>query len=227
MSRVFEEEGFQVIKRDLFTLNEKHDYLISNDSEYDVLITNPPFVYVREFLFKAFNTGKPFIMLIDINLLSTKAGFQLINAFQYSVEIVVPTPEFFHNGKWTKCISSCAWLFGNHTYYETNGDKNLHFMPTWQSNFKLSQIKNYRDLYSQPNTQEYEYDNFDLSELGATLPTEAQCELQDEKEKIVEVEAATPVFFVCAECGHTEHNDESYECCDKKNTEWCLDVFFN
>ena len=95
-------------------MEEKHDYLISDDPPYDVLVTNPPFVRVREFLFKAFNSGKLFIMLIDLSLLGTKACFQLIHAFKHSIGMIIPTPKFLHNGKWGKVNNSCAWLFKNH-----------------------------------------------------------------------------------------------------------------
>lgn len=39
--KYLEKKGLTVIPRDLYTTDEKHDYLVEEDPEYDVLITNP------------------------------------------------------------------------------------------------------------------------------------------------------------------------------------------
>lgn len=39
--KFLEARGFTVIGRDLYATEEKHDYLLSVDPEYDILITNP------------------------------------------------------------------------------------------------------------------------------------------------------------------------------------------
>ena len=44
----------KVIGRDLYTLVEKHDYLLCDDPHYDIMITNPPFALKYEFAKKAF-----------------------------------------------------------------------------------------------------------------------------------------------------------------------------
>ncbi len=36
-----EARGFTVIGRDLYATEEKHDYLLADDPEYDLIITNP------------------------------------------------------------------------------------------------------------------------------------------------------------------------------------------
>ena len=41
ITKFLESRGFTVVARDLYTTEEKHDYLASEDPEYDILITNP------------------------------------------------------------------------------------------------------------------------------------------------------------------------------------------
>lgn len=41
-----QENGINVISRDLFTMEEKHDYLTAEAPEYDVLITNPRVLFL-------------------------------------------------------------------------------------------------------------------------------------------------------------------------------------
>lgn len=50
ITRFLESRGFTVISRDLFTTEEKHDYLTEEDPEYDVLITNPRMYLLNYFI---------------------------------------------------------------------------------------------------------------------------------------------------------------------------------
>ena len=64
ITRIIREQlNIDVVEPDLFTREDKIDYLHSEDPLYCFLITNPPFVSKFEFLKKAFESGKPFAML--------------------------------------------------------------------------------------------------------------------------------------------------------------------
>ena len=99
------EKGFEVIGRDLYSTEVKHDYLTETDPDYDVLITTPPFG-IRHLVFeKAVLSGKPFIMLLPLQFLTLKCSYENINKCEINIMII--------NGNMERYIGECGWFFVN------------------------------------------------------------------------------------------------------------------
>eukprot|EP01036_Dinobryon_divergens_P036305 gene36305-47245_t len=99
IANVLMEQGFHtIIQRDLYTVPEHHDdYLNTEDPDYDILITNPPFCCKYEFLEKAYASKKPFAMLLPMDTFTTLHGHNIfsvhgvfIGAFYRRVQFITP-----------------------------------------------------------------------------------------------------------------------------------------
>jgi hypothetical protein len=110
--KFLEERGFTVIGRDLYSTEVKHDYLIEDDPEYDVLLTNPPFALKHQFFEKAMSSGKPFIMLLPLQFLTPKCSFENIKRCKIDIMIMNPSPVFL-NGDVERQVGDCGWFFVN------------------------------------------------------------------------------------------------------------------
>lgn len=88
MATAFRDEGYTVVGGkdiDFFT----HDSPFVNDlSEYDVVITNPPFNNNKDFLRKAIETKKPFAFLCRIEHLGGVSAYDLFK--DLTIQIVIP-----------------------------------------------------------------------------------------------------------------------------------------
>jgi len=107
----FEKIGTKVIARDLYTTEEKHDYLKEMDPDYDIMVTNPPFRSKFEFAKKAFDSKKPFVMLLPLSTLSTKKWMSMFKHQKVFVQMLSRC-DFMHDGK-DVSICECVWLYGN------------------------------------------------------------------------------------------------------------------
>jgi hypothetical protein len=92
--RYLEKKGFTVIARDLYTTEVKRDYLVDEDPEYDVLLTNPPFCIKHQFFEKAMLSGKPFIMLLPIGFFTPKCSYDNIKKCAIDMIIKSQIPEW-------------------------------------------------------------------------------------------------------------------------------------
>eukprot|EP01035_Chromulina_nebulosa_P029308 gene29308-38834_t len=111
ISNYFRNLGYTVIERDLYTTEEKHDYLIEDAPFYDCLITNPPFHLKAEFIKKAMGSEKPWIMLLPTESTSIKKTNMYFNN-DMAIQILSPPPKFDYHGK-KVAIKSCAWFYAN------------------------------------------------------------------------------------------------------------------
>ena len=111
--KLLEEHGFEVIARDKFTMEISHDYLIEEDPEYDVLITNPPFASKYEFLEKAYQTKKPFAMLLPFDTLTSKRGHDIFQKYGVAVGVFYKRVEFEREDESKVNTCPTAWFFGN------------------------------------------------------------------------------------------------------------------
>ena len=100
-----------VIGRDLYTLVEKHDYLLCDDPQYDIMITNPPFALKYEFAKKAFASKKPFVMLLPICCLTTKKWMTSFGKNKAFIQML-SSCDFLHNNI-SVSVADCVWLYGN------------------------------------------------------------------------------------------------------------------
>ena len=112
--KYLEKKGFSVIARDLYTTEEKHDYLVDEDPEYDVLITNPPFCIKHQFFEKAMLSGKPFILLLPLQFLIPKRSYDNIKKCAIDMIIMNPSPKFLNENA-DRQVGECAWFIVNLT----------------------------------------------------------------------------------------------------------------
>jgi len=114
ISNYFEKIGYYVIKRDLYTLPDEHDYLQLEEKdtpEYDVLITNPPFSLREEFIEKFEASNKPYIVILPIQALVEFNTSILFKSTVY-LKLMSPAPTFKHNNKMVS-LGNTAWFYGN------------------------------------------------------------------------------------------------------------------
>jgi hypothetical protein len=103
----------EVIKRDKFTLNESHDYLVCDNAVgYDVMITNPPFKYKKEFLKRAREFGKPFIMLLPIQTMIPTKNKEIFENCHFHLQVLSPCPPFHVDEGFVE-VGDCAWFYLN------------------------------------------------------------------------------------------------------------------
>jgi hypothetical protein len=101
----------KVIARDLYTTDEKQDYLVCEDPQYDIMITNPPFALKYEFAKKAFASEKPFVMLLPICCLTTKRWMSNFGKQKVFIQML-SSCEFLQNNV-SISVADCVWLYGN------------------------------------------------------------------------------------------------------------------
>lgn len=98
-NEVLVSNGFKpLIQQDKFHHSLKQDYLTTDDPDYDVLISNPPYCKKFEFLSKMYRSGKPFIVLLPISTITHRNCANLFKQFGVAVFIIHPHPKFMHNG---------------------------------------------------------------------------------------------------------------------------------
>jgi hypothetical protein len=112
--RYLEKKGFTVIARDLYTTEVKQDYLVDEDPDYDVLITNPPFCLKHEFFEKAMLSGKPFILLLPLQFLTPKCSYDNIKKCPIDIIIMNPSPVFLNENA-DRQVGDCGWFIVNLT----------------------------------------------------------------------------------------------------------------
>ena len=104
--------GFDCIGTDLYTQSAFVDYLKDEIPNHDFIITNPPFNQANEFLQKAYDSKKPFLMLLPIDCLGTKKKHLMFHMYGVIVYCIFPKPKFLHEGKHVQ-IDNTGWFYGN------------------------------------------------------------------------------------------------------------------
>ena len=86
---VLKESGFEVISSHL---NEGLDFFKYEPQHYDLIITNPPYSLKDQFLKRAFELNKPFMMLLPITTLEGKKRSEMFQ--KNKVQILIPSKRF-------------------------------------------------------------------------------------------------------------------------------------
>ena len=80
------------------------------------MIVNPPFSIKYQFVTKAFDSDLPFIMLLPLQILSTRRGKYVFAGRDFFFGIVSPTPHFVlvkSGVEKETSVGEVMWLFGN------------------------------------------------------------------------------------------------------------------
>lgn len=148
------EAGFEVLENDI-SHTEGKDFLLSEIPDCDVIVTNPPFAYKREFFIKCLLSQKPFFLLLPTETLQCKglnAGFL---SKGIKVGILVPSPAFLINGQ-RKAIVNTSWFIGN-IPNQVSGLIDMVFFPTMNMSRRLALIPTgLTDIMNTQASQEYE-----------------------------------------------------------------------
>jgi len=78
------DNGYTVIGSDIVT---GEDFLTWQPSAYDCIITNPPYSTKYKFLYRCYELGRPFALLLPLTTLETQKRQALFN--RYGVELIV------------------------------------------------------------------------------------------------------------------------------------------
>ena len=117
--------GHNMICRDLFSLEEHHDFLVDPlPPDIGFIVAHPPFTMKRAFLERCYDLGKPFALLLPLLSLATEAIGELLHRNGCEVRIIVGVQHFYHENE-LKNGGYCAWIIGNlpgsnnlvHTYF--------------------------------------------------------------------------------------------------------------
>lgn len=120
--------GIPVIARDKFTKSESHDVLKDPMPDgVDMVITNPPFNLKFEIIARLVEYGKPFILLLPLETMSTKTFHKIVGETKFDVIVPIGRSRFLHAGK-TRDVGPTAWyLFSpygsNSMTFKHLGDK--------------------------------------------------------------------------------------------------------
>ena len=105
--------GHNMISRDLFTLEQHHDFLVDPlPPDTGFIVVHPPFTMKRAFLERCFDLGKPFALLVPLLSLGTEAIGELLHKNGCEIRIIVGIQHFYHENE-LKEGGYCAWIIGN------------------------------------------------------------------------------------------------------------------
>lgn len=86
---VLKANGFEVIKSHI---KDGLDFFEYEPQHYDLIITNPPYSLKDQFLKRAFELDKPFMMLLPITTLEGKKRSEMFQ--QHNVQVLIPSKRF-------------------------------------------------------------------------------------------------------------------------------------
>ena len=72
---------------------------------------NPPFCLKRQFIQKAYDSGKPFLALVSLACLGTVSMASILALHGCELNILVGNQKFLHNGRWIT-IGEMVWIAG-------------------------------------------------------------------------------------------------------------------
>ena len=79
--------------------------------EYDLIVMNPPFCLKRQFITKAYESGKPFLAFVPLACVGTVSMASILALHGCELNIIVGQPKFLHNGRWIN-IGEMVWIAG-------------------------------------------------------------------------------------------------------------------
>ena len=110
ISNVFKILGYKTIERDLYTREDKHDFLQDPfPEEFDFIVTNPPYNGKKNFLLRAIESGKPFAMFVPIEILFMADMDRILDGHSVLVFSANKKPLFLRDGEY-KCVGYVIWL---------------------------------------------------------------------------------------------------------------------
>lgn len=113
LSNYLESEGYNVISRDLFSMDEHYDFLIDSiPAETGFIICHPPMIQENRFLQRCYELKKPFAILMSVHSLSTEEVGELIHKNGANLYFLVGNQKFIYNGE-EKNMGNFAWVLGN------------------------------------------------------------------------------------------------------------------
>ena len=113
-------QGFTVHASDLNFGDVRVDYLTTDVfPDFDFIITNPPYSGKINFIKRGVDIGKPFAMLLPVDVLSSTEFADLVQGCDFQVGILIPMPKFLHEGK-VKRYGPCGWYFFNWKVSDSN-----------------------------------------------------------------------------------------------------------
>lgn len=117
--KVLRENGYTVISTHI---KDGFDFLKSEPSDYEIIITNPPYSIKDKFLKRAFELRRPFMFLLPI---STLEGSWRNKAFRENhIQLIIPDKRFsFLPGKQFGSWFQTSWFT-----WGLNLDKDLNFI---------------------------------------------------------------------------------------------------
>jgi hypothetical protein len=87
--KVLQDKGYQVVKSHI---KDGKDFFTYEPEHYDMIITNPPYSNKDKFLKRAFELGKPFMMLLPITTLEGKARGDMFS--NNNIQVIIPNKRF-------------------------------------------------------------------------------------------------------------------------------------
>jgi len=89
MVGVLEEYGYEVIASHI---ENGQDFLKYEPTQYDIIITNPPYSIKDKFLKRAFELKKPFMFLLPITALEGKERGEMFK--DNGIQLIIPNKRF-------------------------------------------------------------------------------------------------------------------------------------
>ena len=87
---------------------------------FDVLIANLPFCIKHEVLLMLIKMGVPFILLLPLSIMTTKASGYYIKQNVFKLIVPAPAPTFLYNGK-KVMVGPVGWFIGRRGYGNITG----------------------------------------------------------------------------------------------------------
>lgn len=109
------------------TIHEDKDYFNWEPENYTIQITNPPFSNKKEWIKRAMELGKPWIMVMPLETISTKFFIELTKG---DIQLIIPVKRIFFEKivddvvikKTSSCFTCCYFCHG------LNLPKDLNFI---------------------------------------------------------------------------------------------------
>lgn len=131
--KVLRENGYSVVSTHI---EDGYDFLKFEPSDYDMIITNPPYSLKTKFLQRAFDLGKPFMFLLPI---TTLEGVERNKMFMANgLQLLIPDMRF----SFIANRKSGAWFQTSWFTWRLGLVKDLNFIPI---NNQVIELTNYND----------------------------------------------------------------------------------
>jgi hypothetical protein len=83
--KVLKENGYEVV---FSHIDNGEDFFDFEPSHWDIIVSNPPFSNKRKFFERAFQLGKPFMLLMTAQWLNDAAPVELYNKYNKDMELI-------------------------------------------------------------------------------------------------------------------------------------------